>query len=144
MNAASSSNQLTATGVAFRALVVGLVLVTAYIHSTLGGLLFTLNSLGYFVAALAMIVPLGIAIRYRGVVRLGLIGYALAAIVGWLVMGPRYETAYIAKADEIALIVVLAIDFLRTDGNPVSYVKSVVTEAISLVTRRPARAGAEA
>jgi hypothetical protein len=137
-------SRLTPAGVALRALIVGLTLVTAYIHSTLGGLLFSLNSFGYLVAAVAMIVPLGIAIRYRGVVRLGLIGYAMTAIVGWAIMGPRYETAYIAKADELILITVLAIDFLRADGNPVRYVKSVVADALALVGVRRAEADAKA
>ena len=35
-------------------------------------------------------------------------------------MGPYYTTAYIAKAIEVALIVLVAIDFARHDGNPVS------------------------
>jgi len=123
--------------VALRALTVGLVLVTAYIHSTLGGLLFSLNAFGYLVAAVAMVVPLGIAIRYRGIVRLGLVGYALTAIVGWAIMGPRYETAYIAKADELILIAVLAVDFLRADGNPVVYLRAVVGDVLDLVGLRP-------
>jgi hypothetical protein len=144
MQAQGSSSQVTPAAVALRGLTVGLVLVTAYIHSTLGGLLFSLNAFGYLVAAVAMVVPLGIAVHYRGVVRLGLIGYALTAIVGWAIMGPRYETAYIAKADELILISVLAIDFLRADGNPVSYVKSVVADGLALVGLRPAKAGASA
>jgi hypothetical protein len=137
MQALESRN--TPAGVALRALIVGLVLVTAYIHSTLGGLLFSLNAFGYLVAAVAMIVPLGIAIRYRGIVRLGLIGYALTAIVGWAIMGPRYETAYIAKADELILIAVLAVDFLRADGNPVRYLKAVAGDALALVGIRQSR-----
>lgn len=130
-------SRITPAGVALRALTVGLVLVTAYIHSTLGGLLFSLNAFGYLVAAVAMVVPLGIAIRYRGIVRLGLVGYALTAIVGWAIMGPRYETAYIAKADELILIAVLAVDFLRTDGNPVGYLRAVVGDVLDLVGLRP-------
>lgn len=130
-------SRITPAGVALRALTVGLVLVTAYIHSTLGGLLFSLNAFGYLVAAVAMVVPLGIAIRYRGIVRLGLVGYALTAIVGWAIMGPRYETAYIAKADELILIAVLAVDFLRADGNPVGYLRAVVGDVLDLVGLRP-------
>ncbi len=130
-------SRITPAGVALRALTVGLVLVTAYIHSTLGGLLFSLNAFGYLVAAVAMVVPLGVAIRYRGIVRLGLVGYALTAIVGWAIMGPRYETAYIAKADELILIAVLAVDFLRADGNPVGYLRAVVGDVLDLVGLRP-------
>ena len=84
--------------VAIRAAIVALTLSTAYIHSTLGGLLFTLNAVGYVVAAIAMVVPLAIAVRFRWVVRVGLIGYAATAIVAWAVMGPYFTTAYVAKA----------------------------------------------
>ncbi|HEY3523359.1 MAG TPA: hypothetical protein VGK63_06620 [Candidatus Limnocylindrales bacterium] len=139
-----SEGRLTPTGVALRAVIVGLTLVTGYIHSTLGGPLFSLNAFGYAVAAIAMIVPLGIAIRYRGVVRLGLVAYAATAIVGWALMGPRYPTAYLAKADELLLIAVLAVDFLRADGNPVSYVKVVASDALAFVGLRPAAAGSRA
>ena len=98
-------------------------LATAYIHSTLGGLLFTLNALGYLAAAVAMVVPLALAVRFRWVIRLGLMGYAATTIVGWAIQGPYYSTAYIAKAIEVALIVLVAIDFARMDGNPVNVVK---------------------
>ena len=67
-----------------------------------------------------MIVPLALAVRFRWVVRVGLVGYAATAIVAWAVMGPYYSTAYIAKAIEVALIVTLAVDFARHDGNPVA------------------------
>ena len=62
-----------------------LVLGTAYIHSTLGGLLFTLNALGYVTAAVAMVIPLALAVRFRWVIRLGLIGYAATAIFMWAI-----------------------------------------------------------
>ena len=121
---ASSARPLGPVDVVLRIGIVGLVLGTAYIHSTLGGLLFTLNALGYLVAAVAIVIPLALAVRFRWVVRLGLIGYAATTIVGWAIQGPFYSTAYIAKAIEVALIVLVAIDFARMDGNPFSVVKS--------------------
>jgi hypothetical protein len=127
MSLATSSSTDRALGpvdIALRIGIVGLTLGTAYIHSTLGGLLFTLNALGYLVAAVAMVIPLALAVRFRWVVRLGLIGYAAMTIVGWAIQGPYYSTAYVAKAIEVALIVLLAIDFVRIDGNPISVVKS--------------------
>ena len=124
--------------VAIRIAIVGLTLGTAYIHSTLGGLLFTLNALGYAVAAVAVIVPLGLAIRFRWFVRLGLMGYAATAIVAWAVQGPYYTTAYIAKGIEVALIVLLAVDFARMDGNPVRVVKSELALLSSKLGRRAA------
>jgi hypothetical protein len=108
---------------AIRAGIVGLALSTGLIHSTLGGLMFTLCAIGYFVAAGAMVVPLGIAIRFRWLVRLGLIGYTASVIAGWYVMGPRYDVAYLAKAIEMALIGLLALDFARLDGNPITVVR---------------------
>ena len=125
-----------ASDVAIRAAVVGLALATGYIHSTLGGLLFTLNAIGYVVAAAAMIVPLALAVRFRWVVRLGLIGYAATTILGWAIQGPYYETAYIAKAIEVALIVLVAVDFARIDGNPVQVVKRELASFKALVARR--------
>jgi hypothetical protein len=117
------STRLRRSDVAIRAAIVGLTLATGYIHLTLGGPLFTLNGIGYGVAALAMVVPLGLAIRYRWFIRLGLIGYAAAAIVGWYLTGPRYDIAYVAKGIEIVLIVLLAIDFVRHDGSPIAVVR---------------------
>ena len=124
--------------VIIRIAIVGLILGTAYIHSTLGGLLFTLNATGYLVAAIAIAIPLGLAVRFRWFVRLGLMGYAASAIAAWAIQGPYYTTAYIAKAIEIALITLLAIDFARMDGNPIKVVKSELAVLGSKLGRRPA------
>src|SRR6476646_8907049 len=132
----ASRTSLRPADVAIRAAIVGLVLATGYIHSTLGGLLFTLNAAGYAVAAIAMVIPLALAVRFRWVVRIGLIGYAATAIVAWAVMGPYFTTAYIAKAIEVSLIVLVAIDFARHDGNPVSLVRREIAAFSSLVGRR--------
>lgn len=110
-------------GLLVRLVIVGLALATGWIHLTLGGLLFTLNGIGYVVAAAAMVIPLGLAVRFRWFIRLGLIGYALATIVGWYLMGPRYEMAYIAKAIEVGLIVLLVIEVRAYDGNPLRHLR---------------------
>src|SRR5512141_1329876 len=135
---------LRPSDVVVRAIIVALTLATAYIHSTLGGLLFTLNAAGYVVAAMAVVVPLAVAVRFRWIVRAGLIGYAATAIVAWVVMGPYFTTAYIAKAIEVALIVTLAVDFARHDGNPVGVVRRELAAFVALVSRRRAAAGAAA
>jgi hypothetical protein len=127
-----------------RIAIVGLVLGTAWIHSTLGGLLFTLNALGYVVAAVAIVVPLGLAVHFRWFIRLGLMGYAATAIVAWAIQGPYYTTAYIAKAIEVALIVLLAVDFARMDGNPIRVVKAELALLASKLGRRTATDGAAA
>ncbi len=135
---------LRTSDVVVRAIIVALTLGTAYIHSTLGGLLFTLNAVGYLVAAVAVVVPLAVAVRFRWIVRAGLIGFSATAIVAWALMGPYYTTAYVAKAIEVALIVTLTIDFARHDGNPVGVVRRELAALTALVTRRGASAGVAA
>ena len=110
-------------GIAIRAAIVALALATGFIHSTLGGLLFSLNAAGYVVAAAAMIAPIGLAVRFRWFIRLGLIGYAATAIVGWYLIGPRYDTAYIAKGIEIVLIALLAVEVWAYDGSPLARIR---------------------
>jgi hypothetical protein len=132
----ASRTSLRTSDIIVRAAIVALALATGYIHSTLGGLLFTLNAVGYAVAAIAIVVPLALAVRFRWVIRVGLMGYAATAILMWAIQGPYYQTAYIAKAIEVALIVVLAVDFARHDGNPIALVRRELAAFSSLVTRR--------
>jgi hypothetical protein len=122
---ARTAHPFSAFDAVLRAAIVGLTLGTAYIHSTLGGVLFTLNAIGYVVLAVAMVAPFSIAGRLRWLVRIGLAGYAASTIVAWAVQGPFYATAYAAKAIELALIVLLAIDFVRFDGNPFVVIRRV-------------------
>ena len=140
----SAAKSLTPAAVVLRAAIVGATLVTAYIHSTLGGTLFTLNALGYVVFAVAMVVPIAPAIRFRWLVRVGLMGYAAATIIGWALQGPYYTTAYIAKADELLLIVLVAVDFVRADGNPFDVVRRELGLLAARVGLRPASAGSQA
>jgi hypothetical protein len=140
----ASRTSLRPVDVAIRAGIVVLALATGYIHSTLGGLLFTLNAVGYVVAAIAMVIPLALAVRFRWVVRLGLIGYAMTTIAGWAIQGPYYQTAYIAKAIEVALIILVAVDFARMDGNPITVVKRELAAFAALVGRGRGTAGAGA
>jgi hypothetical protein len=140
----ASRTDLRVSDVLLRGAIVALALATGYIHSTLGGLLFTLNALGYLTAAVAMVIPLALAVRFRWVVRLGLIGYAATTIIGWAIQGPYFTTAYIAKAIEVALIVLVAIDFARHDGNPIDVAKRELASFGALVASRRGTAGAGA
>jgi len=140
----SADRALSPVDVALRVAIVGLALSTGYIHSTLGGLLFTLNAVGYLVAAVAMVIPLPLAIRYRWVVRLGLMGYAATTIIGWAIQGPYYTTAFIAKGIEVVLITLLAIDFARQDGNPVTVIKNEIAELQAKFGRRSASSSSNA
>jgi hypothetical protein len=123
MTTSSATRPMGAAGAVLRAAIVGLALGTAYIHSTLGGLLFTLNAIGYLGGALAMVAPISMVSRSRWIVRIGLAGYAATTIVAWAVQGPFYSTAYVAKAIELALIALLVIDFVRSDTNRIDLVR---------------------
>ena len=140
----ASRTSLRPSDVVLRGAIVALALATGYIHSTLGGLLFTLNALGYLTAAVAIAIPLALAVRFRWVIRLGLIAYAATTIVGWAIQGPYFTTAYIAKAIEVALIALVAIDFARHDGNPLDVVKREFASFSALVASRRGTAGAGA
>jgi hypothetical protein len=140
----SADRALSPVDVALRVAIVGLALSTGYIHSTLGGVLFTLNAVGYLVAAVAMVIPLPLAVRYRWVVRLGLMGYAATTIIGWAIQGPYYTTAYIAKGIEVVLITLLAVDFARMDGNPVPLIKNEINTILAKLGRRSATTSSNA
>jgi hypothetical protein len=138
-----SVRSFTVADAAIRLAIVALILGTAYIHSTLGGMLFTLNALGYLVAAGAIVVPIAIASRFRWFIRIGLMGYAATAIVAWAIQGPYYSTAYLAKGIEIALITLLVVDFVRFDGNPLAMVRREIAAGLASVkARRTAPAAA--
>jgi hypothetical protein len=77
------------------AAIVALTLTTAFIHLTLGGLLFTLNAAGYAALALAWVViatashPL--VRRFDWTPRVGLAGYTAVTIAGYLLIGPYFS-----------------------------------------------------
>jgi hypothetical protein len=125
----------------FDALAIGLVLVltasTAYIHYWVGGMMLMLNALGY--AGLAALV-VGSFVFYRRALPLvlGMLAvYAAVTIAGWLVMGPYFPVAYLAKAIEIALIATIAV-WLRMHA---SETRAALQWARSLI---PGRGGSPA
>jgi hypothetical protein len=126
MSAIRRSRPINNGDILLCAAIVALALATAYIHLTLGGLLFTLTAVGYVLAALALVVPLAIADRFRWLIRLGLIAYTLSVIGGWVVDGPRYDVAYITKAIELGLVALLALDVARRDGNPIDRIRDEI------------------
>jgi hypothetical protein len=70
-----------------------------------------------------MVIPIALAVRYRWLVRIGLAAYAATSIAAWVIQPTFYSTAYAAKAIELALIALLAIDFARRDGNPIDRIR---------------------
>jgi hypothetical protein len=129
-----------AFGALLTAAVVGLTLATAYIHLSLGGLLFTLNGLGYVgLAGLVVIgaaAPIALVERYSWFPRIALAGYAGMTIVGYLVVGPYFSLGFIAKGIEIALIALLAIDVIRVYGSPAGLVRSALASLGPIVPSR--------
>ena len=75
-----------ATGAVLTTAIVGLTLATAYIHATLGGLLFTLNALGYLglagLVVIGAVSPVAVVKRFSWFPRLALIGYTAMTIAG--------------------------------------------------------------
>ena len=101
--------------------IVDLTLLTAFIHFTLGGTLFTLNALGYLALAVAVSLtafPHPLLRRLAWLPRVGLAGYAAATIVGYLVMGPYFTLGWVAKGIEVAIILLVAVDLARLYGSP--------------------------
>ena len=129
-----------AAGAVLTAAIVGLTLATAYIHSTLGGLLFTLNALGYLgLAALIVIgaaAPAAIVERFSWFPRLALIGYTAMTIAGYLVMGPYFTLGFIAKGIEVVLVTLLVVDIIRVYGSPMGVVRSALDSVSPLVPER--------
>jgi hypothetical protein len=127
-------------GAVLTAAIVGLTLATAYIHFTLGGLLFTLNALGYAGLAVMIVIgaaaPMPIVEKFSWFPRVALIGYTATTIVGYLVMGPYFTLGFIAKGIEVALIALLVVDVFRVYGSPMGLVRAAVA---SLAPVLPAR-----
>ena len=123
-----------AAGAVLTAAIVGLTLATAYIHANLGGLLFTLNALGYLgltaLIVIGAIAPVAMVERFSWFPRLALIGYTAVTIAGYLVMGPYFTLGFIAKGIEVALVMLLVVDVIRVYGSPFGLVRTAI-ESIS-------------
>ena len=127
-------------GFAVTTVIVGLALATAYIHLGLGGLLFTLNGLGYIGLAGLIVIgaaaPLAIVKRFSWFPRVALIGYAAMTIAGYLVMGPYFTLGFIAKGIEVALIAALAVDVLRVYGSPMGLIRTALASVAPVLPAR--------
>jgi hypothetical protein len=114
-------------GLALTAAIVELTLTTAYIHFSLGGLLFTLNAAGYLALAIAFAVgaasPHSLIGRFSWLPRVGLAGYTLLTIGAYLVIGPYFNLGWVAKAIEVAILTLLAADIVRVYGSPMGLVR---------------------
>ena len=83
-----------------------------------------------------MVIPLALAVRFRWAIRLALIGYAADHHPRLGHPGPvltRPPTS--PRRIEVALIVAVAVDFARMDGNPVTVVRRELANFGSFVAR---------
>ena len=117
---------------ALRIAIVALTLATAQIHATLGGVMFTLNAIGYATLGAAMVMPGPIG-RIRWLTRYALIGFTATTIVGWLAFGARFDLAYIDKAIEVALIGLLLIESWVIDGGPLAVARRARGDVAALL-----------
>lgn len=120
--------------------IVALTLATAYIHLTLGGLLFTLNGLGYVGLAGLIVIgaaaPIAIVERFSWFPRLALAGYTALTIAGYMIVGPYFSLGFIAKGIEVALIALLVVDVIRVYGSPLGLVRTALASVGPIVPER--------
>jgi hypothetical protein len=120
--------------------IVGLTLATAYIHLNLGGLLFTLNGLGYLGLASLIVVgaaaPIPLIARFSWFPRVALGGYTAMTIAGYLVMGPYFTLGFIAKGIEVAILALLLVDVIRVYGSPFGLVRAALASIAPIVPER--------
>jgi hypothetical protein len=116
----------TRADLALRVTVAALAVANGWIHSQLGGLMFTLNAIGFVVLAVALVAPVWPAPQVRFLTRLAVAGYAAATAVGWLLFGARYDMGYLSFALDLAIMTLVAVDSLVADGSPIAIAKKLV------------------
>jgi hypothetical protein len=112
------------------ALVMGIVilsLATAVIHFSLGGLLFTLNGIGFVVLAGAQVAPGRFFELVRPLSRLALAGFAGSTIIGWVLFGARFSLGYLATGIEVAIVALLAAALVVEYGGPATMARRTRT-----------------
>jgi hypothetical protein len=108
------------SALALTAATVELTLTTAYIHLSLGGMLFTLNAIGYATLAVALAagaIPHPVISRFSWLPRVGLAAFTAVTIGAYLVIGPYFSLGWVAKAVELAILTLLAADVVRVYGS---------------------------
>jgi hypothetical protein len=122
------------------AAIVVLTLSTAYIHLSLGGLLFSLNAVGYAALAAAWIAIATLSHplvrRFDWMPRVGLAGYVALTIVAYLVIGPYFTLGWAAKAIEVAILILLAVDLRIGFGTPAGLIRAALS-SVGLLSDEP-------
>ncbi|MEO7295685.1 MAG: hypothetical protein ABIZ57_06050 [Candidatus Limnocylindria bacterium] len=128
--------------VALTATIVELALITAYIHLTLGGILFALNAVGYAALATALVIgaiPHPFIARLSWLPRIGLAAFTAVTIGAYLVIGPYFVLGWVAKAVEVAILTLLAADVMRVHGSLAGLARAAVATFHSRPGRGPMR-----
>jgi hypothetical protein len=119
-----------AAGAVLTTAIVALALTAGYIHLGLGGLLFTLNGLGYIGLAglfvIATVVSHPIVRTFSWAPRVMLAGYAAMTISAYLVMGPYFTLGWITKGVEVTILALVAVDVIRVFGSPMGLVRAAL------------------
>jgi len=132
---ATARRDARAADALLRCTIVTLTLVTAAVHASLGGPLFTANAIGYAVLAVLMVVP-GPFGHIRMLVRLALIAFTTATVGGWLLFGARFPLAYVDKAVEVALVMAVGFELWYVDGGPAGITRRA-RDAMQALLRAP-------
>lgn len=130
------------SAIGLTAAIVALTLTTAYIHLSLGGVLFTLNALGYAGLAMALVVgsiPHPFISRFRWLPHVGLAGFTALTIGAYLVIGPYFSLGWIAKAVEVGILILLAVDVVRVYGSPAGLIRAALGTFRELRSAGPMR-----
>ena len=112
-----------------------LAFTTSYIHSTLGGLLFTLNAVGFAVLGIAVLVPFGrlVSARYGRplgtLMQLALLAFAAATMTGWILFGARFDLGYYATSIEVGIVALVAVNLWRTMRRPIAVIRELTSLA---------------
>ena len=117
---ATTPSRMSWLALALTLATVELALTTAYIHLTLGGVLFTLNAIGYALLAAALAIgaiPHPLIGRFSWLPRVGLAGFTAVTIGAYLVVGPYFSLGWVAKAVEVAILTLIAADVVRVYGS---------------------------
>lgn len=113
-------------------------LTTAYVHYTLGGMIFLLNALGYVTLAVVVVASLFVLQRLRPLVLIALALFTITSIVAWLVMGSRIDLAYFTKAVEIVLLALIGIYLYRHRTEIVPAINYALGIVRRIIGREPA------
>lgn len=128
---------------ALTAVIVALALTTAYIHLTLGGLLFILNAAGFAVLAAALAagaIPHPLIRRFSWLPRIGLAAFTGVTIGAYLMIGTYFSLGWTATSVEVAILVLLAVDLFRVYGSPAALTRAAMATFNRGSGRPPMRA----